>query len=44
MNCLIMCLLIKEQVHIMQTDIEPEESAAEYEKILHDYFDDSPFI
>ena len=29
----------KENIHIMRTDISPEESAAAYEKILHDYFD-----
>ena len=28
----------KEQIHIMRTDIDPHESAAEYEKILHQYF------
>lgn len=33
----------KEQVHIMRTDIEPEASAEEYEKILHRYFDNAPF-
>jgi len=27
------------QIHVMRTDIEPEESAIEYEKILHQYFD-----
>jgi 6-phosphogluconolactonase len=27
------------QIHVMRTDIGPEESAAEYEKILHTYFD-----
>jgi 6-phosphogluconolactonase len=26
------------QIHIMRTDIPPEQSAAEYEKILHEYF------
>ncbi|SRR5579862_6648411 len=26
------------QIHVMRTDIEPEQSAAEYEKILHQYF------
>ena len=26
------------QIHVMRTDIPPEQSAAEYEKILHDYF------
>jgi len=28
----------KSQIHIMQTDIDPEESANEYEKILKEYF------
>jgi len=27
------------QIHVMRTDISPEQSAAEYEKILHQYFD-----
>ncbi|HEY4337949.1 MAG TPA: 6-phosphogluconolactonase [Puia sp.] len=27
------------QIHVMRTDIGPVESAAEYEKILHQYFD-----
>jgi 6-phosphogluconolactonase len=27
------------QIHVMRTDIGPEESAIEYEKILHQYFD-----
>jgi len=30
------------QIHVMRTDIKPEESAAEYEKILHQYFDAAP--
>jgi 6-phosphogluconolactonase len=30
------------QIHVMRTDIGPVESAAEYEKILHSYFDKSP--
>lgn len=30
--------IVKEQVHIMKTDIAPEESAADYERILRDYF------
>jgi 6-phosphogluconolactonase len=30
---------VKEQVHVMQTDIDPEASAAAYEKLLHSYFD-----
>ena len=32
--------VIKEQIHIMRTDIEPEFSAIEYEKSLHHYFPD----
>lgn len=28
----------RENIHIMRTDINPEESAADYEKILHTYF------
>jgi 6-phosphogluconolactonase len=27
------------QIHVMRTDIAPEQSALEYEKILHQYFD-----
>ena len=30
------------QIHVMRTDISPEQSAAEYEKILHRYFDATP--
>jgi 6-phosphogluconolactonase len=30
------------QVHVMRTDIGPEASAVEYEKILHQYFDAVP--
>lgn len=30
------------QIHIMRTDIEPEDAALEYEKILHLYFDKTP--
>jgi 6-phosphogluconolactonase len=30
------------QVHVMRTDITPEQSAIEYEKILHQYFDEIP--
>jgi len=30
--------VIKEQIHIIQTNIKPEDSANEYEKILHQYF------
>jgi 6-phosphogluconolactonase len=31
------------QIHVMRTDISPEQSASEYEKILHQYFDNTPF-
>ncbi|HEV2483129.1 MAG TPA: 6-phosphogluconolactonase [Puia sp.] len=31
------------QIHVMRTDITPEESASEYEKLLHRYFDKTPF-
>jgi 6-phosphogluconolactonase len=31
--------VLKEQIYIMRTDIPPEDSAAEYEKILREYFD-----
>jgi 6-phosphogluconolactonase len=31
------------QIHVMRTDIPPEESASEYEKLLHQYFDKTPF-
>ncbi|MBX3242807.1 MAG: 6-phosphogluconolactonase [Chitinophagaceae bacterium] len=31
----------REQVHIMRTDIDPEDAAREYEKILHNYFGDT---
>jgi 6-phosphogluconolactonase len=31
------------QIHVMRTDIAPEQSAAEYEKILHEYFDKTPY-
>src|SRR5258708_13568393 len=27
------------QIHVMRTDVAPEQSAIEYEKILHQYFD-----
>lgn len=30
--------VVKEQVHVMKTDISPEASAADYEQILHEYF------
>ena len=33
----------RNQIHVMRTDIPPKESAAEYEKILHQYFDGRPF-
>ena len=29
----------EEQIHVMRTDLDPVASAAEYEKILHQYFD-----
>jgi 6-phosphogluconolactonase len=29
------------QIHVMRTDISPEESASEYEKVLHYYFDNT---
>ncbi len=31
-----------EHIHVMRTDIDPEQSAVEYEKILHNYFDGMP--
>lgn len=31
-----------ENIHVMRTDIAPEAAAAEYEKILHRYFDGQP--
>jgi 6-phosphogluconolactonase len=31
------------QIHVMRTDIAPEQSAAEYERILHEYFDQTPY-
>lgn len=31
------------QIHVMRTDISPEASASEYEKLLHQYFDKTPF-
>jgi 6-phosphogluconolactonase len=34
--------VVKEQIHIMQTDVDPEASAAAYEMILHSYFDNKP--
>jgi 6-phosphogluconolactonase len=33
---------VEDHIHIMQTGIEPVQSAIEYEKILHQYFDDKP--
>jgi 6-phosphogluconolactonase len=30
------------QIHVMRTDIDPAQSATEYEKILHQYFDNTP--
>lgn len=32
----------KEQIHIIRTDIEPEQSASAYEKILKQYFENNP--
>jgi len=37
-NLLNLVPVVKKQIHVMQTDIEPETSAAAYEKILHEYF------
>jgi 6-phosphogluconolactonase len=34
--------VVKEQIHIMQTDIDPEASANAYELLLHTYFDNKP--
>jgi 6-phosphogluconolactonase len=31
--------VVKENIHVMRTDLEPIESAGNYEKILHRYFD-----
>ena len=31
----------KDQIHVMRTDIEPGAAAAEYDSLLHRYFDDS---
>lgn len=33
--------IAKENIHIIRTDIEPELSAIEYEKLLHEYFPDN---
>jgi 6-phosphogluconolactonase len=30
------------QIHVMRTDIPPQQSALEYEKVLHQYFDAAP--
>lgn len=30
------------QIHVMRTDIPPQQAAAEYERLLHQYFDHSP--
>lgn len=32
---------VKENIHIIRTDIEPKWSAIEYEKLLHEYFPDN---
>lgn len=32
--------VVKENIHVMRTDIQPEASALEYEKLLHQYFPD----
>jgi 6-phosphogluconolactonase len=32
--------VVKENIHVMRIDIEPEASAIEYEKLLHHYFPD----
>jgi 6-phosphogluconolactonase len=34
--------VVKGQIHIMRTDIDPEASANAYEKLLHSYFDNKP--
>jgi 6-phosphogluconolactonase len=34
--------VVKGQIHIMRTDIDPEASANTYEKLLHSYFDNKP--
>jgi 6-phosphogluconolactonase len=31
-----------EQVHVMRTDLPPDDSAADYERVLHDYFGNRP--
>jgi 6-phosphogluconolactonase len=30
--------VVRENIHVIRTDIEPEAAAVEYEKLLHDYF------
>lgn len=30
-----------DQIHVWRTDLEPDAAAADYDRILHDYFDDS---
>lgn len=32
----------KEQIHIIRTNLSPEESARQYENLLHSYFDNKP--
>lgn len=32
----------RDHIHVMRTDISPEESAAEYQQLLHEYFDNQP--
>ncbi len=34
--------VIRQQVHIMQTNIDPQEAAAAYEILLHSFFDEKP--
>ncbi|MBC8155007.1 MAG: 6-phosphogluconolactonase [Bacteroidetes bacterium] len=31
----------EDQIHVWRTDLEPDEAAADYDRILHDYFGDS---
>ena len=33
--------VLKNQIHLMRTDIEPETAAEEYKKLLHEFFSDS---
>jgi 6-phosphogluconolactonase len=35
--------VVKEHVHRIRTDMDPQESAAAYERLLHDYFDNQPY-